>query len=122
MRRLTAIGAVLGACLLAVVLIGAKPTTPKGLKFKILFSNSFGLAEGGDLKIAGVRAGKITGLDIDRKTHRALVKFEIKKTGFGSLRSHCPMNIEASLPEAGAIVWRDNPGVRNDVPIRLHEH
>jgi glutathione S-transferase len=36
-------------------------------------------------------------------------------SGFGSLRSHCPMNIEASLPDAGAIVWRDQPGVRADV-------
>jgi glutathione S-transferase len=35
--------------------------------------------------------------------------------GFGSLRSHCPMNIEASLPQVGALVWRDQPGVRADV-------
>jgi glutathione S-transferase len=35
--------------------------------------------------------------------------------GFSSLRSHCPMNIEASLPEIGAIVWRDKPGLRADV-------
>ncbi|HEX2545400.1 MAG TPA: glutathione S-transferase family protein [Ramlibacter sp.] len=36
-------------------------------------------------------------------------------SGFGSLRSHCPMNIEAALPHIGAIVWRDQPGVRADV-------
>ena len=35
--------------------------------------------------------------------------------GFSSLRSHCPMNIEASLPEIGAIVWRDKPGLRADM-------
>jgi glutathione S-transferase len=35
--------------------------------------------------------------------------------GFSALRSHCPMNIEASLPQAGAIVWRDQPAVRADV-------
>jgi glutathione S-transferase len=35
--------------------------------------------------------------------------------GFGSLRSHCPMNIEAALPHIGALVWRDQPGVRADV-------
>lgn len=35
--------------------------------------------------------------------------------GFAALRSHCPMNIEASLPETGAIVWRDKSGVRDDV-------
>ena len=36
-------------------------------------------------------------------------------SGFSSLRGACPMNIEASLPEIGAIVWRDKPGVRADV-------
>lgn len=35
--------------------------------------------------------------------------------GFASLRSHCPMNIEASLPEVGERVWREQAGVRADV-------
>lgn len=35
--------------------------------------------------------------------------------GFTGLRSHCPMNIEARLPEAGALIWRDQPAVRSDV-------
>lgn len=36
-------------------------------------------------------------------------------SGFTALRSHCPMNIEASLPDVGALVWRDQAGVRADV-------
>jgi glutathione S-transferase len=36
-------------------------------------------------------------------------------SGFSALRGHCPMNIEASLPQAGALVWRDQPAVRKDV-------
>lgn len=35
--------------------------------------------------------------------------------GFTALRSHCPMNIEASLAETGRLVWRDKPAVRADV-------
>ncbi len=35
--------------------------------------------------------------------------------GFSALRSHCPMNIEAALPEIGQLVWRDHPAVRADV-------
>ena len=35
--------------------------------------------------------------------------------GFGALRSHCPMNIEAALPQMGQLIWRDKPVVRNDV-------
>jgi len=36
-------------------------------------------------------------------------------SGFTGLRSHCPMNIEARLPEVGALIWRDQPAVRADV-------
>jgi len=36
-------------------------------------------------------------------------------SGFAGLRTHCPMNIEASLPHIGALVWRDQPAVRADV-------
>jgi len=36
-------------------------------------------------------------------------------SGFGNLRNHCGMNIEASLPEVGAILMRDQPGVRADL-------
>ena len=36
-------------------------------------------------------------------------------SGFAALRNHCPMNIEASLPEVGRIVWRDQAGVRADM-------
>ena len=36
-------------------------------------------------------------------------------SGFGALRSACPMNIEADLREAGQLIWRDKPAVRADV-------
>ncbi|MBI3376305.1 MAG: glutathione S-transferase family protein [Betaproteobacteria bacterium] len=36
-------------------------------------------------------------------------------SGFTALRGACPMNIEASLPEIGALVWRDQPEVRADI-------
>ncbi|MDB5964266.1 MAG: glutathione S-transferase-like protein [Polaromonas sp.] len=36
-------------------------------------------------------------------------------SGFGALRSACPMNIEADLATAGRLVWRDQPAVRADV-------
>ncbi len=35
--------------------------------------------------------------------------------GFGALRSHCPMNIEAQLPAAGARLWAEQTGLRADV-------
>jgi len=36
-------------------------------------------------------------------------------SGFAGLRSACPMNIEAHLPEAGALALRDQPAVRADL-------
>ena len=36
-------------------------------------------------------------------------------SGFTALRSACPMNIEADLADTGALIWRDNAGVRADV-------
>lgn len=44
-------------------------------------------------------------------------------SGFAALRNACPMNIEAHLPDVGALIWRDNAAVRSDVGrlIRLWE-
>ena len=36
-------------------------------------------------------------------------------SGFPGLRGNCPMNVEASLPEIGKLVWRDKSAVRADV-------
>jgi len=36
-------------------------------------------------------------------------------SGFSALRSHCPMNIEAALPEVGARVWAEQAAVRQNV-------
>ncbi|MFN0182930.1 MAG: glutathione S-transferase family protein [Aquabacterium sp.] len=35
--------------------------------------------------------------------------------GFSALRSHCPMNIEASLPEVGRRIWDEQPAVQADM-------
>ncbi|MGI8802926.1 MAG: MlaD family protein [Solirubrobacteraceae bacterium] len=56
-------------------------------RYWVELDNAFGLVQGGDMKVAGVRAGKITKLDLDRKTLRALVEFQVTENGFGSLRA-----------------------------------
>ena len=35
--------------------------------------------------------------------------------GFGSLRTHCPVNIEADLRQQGQLILRNHPGVRTDL-------
>lgn len=41
-------------------------------------------------------------------------------SGFTALRSHCPMNIEAHLPEVGAKIWAEQAAVRANVARLIH--
>jgi len=36
-------------------------------------------------------------------------------SGFNALRSLCPMNIEAALPDVGARLWQEHAALRSDV-------
>jgi virulence factor Mce-like protein len=74
-----------GAAYGAYALTAGKQDT--GKRYTVELDNAFGIVEGADLKVAGVRAGKITGMRVAPKSHRALIDFEITKNGFGSLRS-----------------------------------
>ncbi|MDX6663954.1 MAG: hypothetical protein QOG68_160 [Solirubrobacteraceae bacterium] len=88
MKRVLAIlVTMLGCGALGVFATGATNDTSNGPKYWVELDDAFGLITGGDLKIAGVRAGKIGEMKVDEKTHRALVQIEITKTGFGSIRT-----------------------------------
>jgi virulence factor Mce-like protein len=84
-RVLAAIVTLLGCSALAVFATGA--SNSKSHNYWVEFDDAFGLIQGGDVKIAGVRAGKIGELKIDRKTNRALVEIKVTKSGFGSIRT-----------------------------------
>ena len=66
---------------------GGAGESDTGNEYFVELDNAFGLIEGADLKIAGVRAGKLTQLKLDRKTKRAIVGFQVTRDGFGSLRT-----------------------------------
>jgi len=85
MRRLAAIAlslAAAGALLPGAVVAGDDDKQ----RYVVELDNAFGLIEGADLKVAGVRAGKITSMDLDPRSYRALIEIDIKEKGFGSLR------------------------------------
>jgi len=85
-RRIAAIVVLLAGLGAFVVLsTGAGKDSDAG-RYWVEFDNAFGLIKGGDLKVAGVRAGKITDIRLDRPSNRALVGFTIDQDGFGSLR------------------------------------
>jgi virulence factor Mce-like protein len=83
------------------VFLGAAGDGVKSNQYWVELDNAFGIVNGGDLKIAGVRAGKITKLKLDKKTNRALVGIQIDKTGFGDLRAdtHCDVRPQSLIGE-----------------------
>jgi virulence factor Mce-like protein len=91
MRRALATAVVLAAIGGFAVLTGAANDDGSADKPKywIQFNNAFGLIEGADFKIAGVRAGKLTKLKLDRRNKKALVQFEVDKQAgkFADLRT-----------------------------------
>lgn len=97
MRRVLSAVVVAAACAGAVLLTGASEGDgSKGKSYWIEFDNSFGLVEGGDVKVGNVRAGQTTEFKVDApkgERARALVRVEISEPGFDSFRSDAECRI-----------------------------
>ena len=87
MRRVLIIVLVLGAGAAAVATATAGSQDANTPHYTIELDNAFGIVNGSDVKVAGVRAGRVTDMRVDPKTKRALVDISIDKAGFGSLRT-----------------------------------
>jgi ABC-type transporter Mla subunit MlaD len=98
--RLTSFAVVLLACAAVIALSAAGGKNDSTKTVKIAFANAFGLTEGGDLRVGGVKAGKTSKLDVskgpecqlghpDRTPKRAcaVVTGEIVEPGFASFRA-----------------------------------
>lgn len=143
MRRLLSIAFVLAAGIAAMVLTAAKADDEKVLRtFEVEFDNAFGLVDGGDLKIGGVKAGQTKGFRLTKtQPYRTIVKAEITEPGFENLRTDASCDVrqqsligeyfidcelgdeQARLPEGGLIpVKRTSstipPDLINDVMRR----
>jgi ABC-type transporter Mla subunit MlaD len=91
--------AVVGAA--AFVLMGAQ-TANKGDQYKLVFDNAFGLTQGGDFKIAGVRAGQTSRFSLSKeKPRKAVVEVKITQKGVGQLRedSLCDIKPQSLIGE-----------------------
>lgn len=87
MKRLATLTLLLlGLGAFALVAGGVAESDP-GNEYFVELDSAFGLVEGGDMKIAGVRAGELTRITLDRRTKRAIVGFKITRDGFGSIRT-----------------------------------
>jgi virulence factor Mce-like protein len=86
MRRLGIVIALLAACAAAAV-AASNRADGDGTRYTLELDNAFGLVDGADVKVAGVRAGRVTGMRVDPRSERALIDFELTRDGFGSLRT-----------------------------------
>ncbi|MEA2347641.1 MAG: hypothetical protein QOG62_1428, partial [Thermoleophilaceae bacterium] len=86
-RRIAIAILVVAACVLAIVATGASPGGD-GKHYSVVFDNAFGLTEGGDLRVGGVRAGETTTFGLTNTDPvRSIVNFKITEPGFDSLRT-----------------------------------
>jgi ABC-type transporter Mla subunit MlaD len=102
-RRLLTAAVVLAACVGAFVLSGASDN--KGERtYRIVFDNAFGLVEGGDFRVGGVKAGKTESFDVKTtKGHapKAVVIAKITQPGFDDFRkdAHCTILPQSLIGE-----------------------
>ncbi|HZI91959.1 MAG TPA: MlaD family protein [Thermoleophilaceae bacterium] len=95
MRRLLSAFLVVLVVGAAAVLAGAKDDGSKSKTVRIVFDNAFGLTEGGDFRVGGVKAGKTTKFSAtDDSPPKAVVTAEISEPGFGDFRSDAACSIK----------------------------
>src|SRR5436305_7408262 len=95
MRRILISGAILAAAVVFVVLATGASQGTKGQQYRVELDNAFGLVQGADFKVAGVRAGKIDTIDLCwahkdvpcQNPMDALITVSVNQTGFGSFRT-----------------------------------
>jgi ABC-type transporter Mla subunit MlaD len=102
-RRLLTLVVVAAACVGAFVLSGASDQK-KQPTYRIVFDNAFGLTEGGDFRVGGVKAGKTSSFDLKTtKGHapKAVVVAQITQPGFDDFRkdAHCTILPQSLIGE-----------------------
>ena len=115
-RRIASVALLLTFCAAAVVLTGAEEEVGKRT-IKIPFDNAFGLTEGGDLRIGGVKAGKTEKFGVSKgpecqskRTAKvasssprtcAVVEAKITEPGFEQFRAdaHCDIRQQSLIGE-----------------------
>jgi ABC-type transporter Mla subunit MlaD len=87
-RTLLVLALLLGATAVALALGATSDSGTERKSYEIVFDNAFGLTEGGDFKVAGVRVGTTGELRVIRgRRPLALVRAEVSEPGFGDLRA-----------------------------------
>jgi phospholipid/cholesterol/gamma-HCH transport system substrate-binding protein len=102
-RRILTVAVVLAACVGAFVLSGSSSSSSERT-YRIVFDNAFGLVQGGDFRVGGVKAGKTDSFDVETtKNHapKAVVIAKITQPGFEDFRkdAHCTILPQSLIGE-----------------------
>src|SRR3954462_6848341 len=93
MRRILGIALTLCACAAGLLLgTGASDGGGSGYKVRAIFNNAFSVIPGEDVKIAGVKVGKIQSLDVT-PDQKAAVVLAITEPGFQDFRKDATCTI-----------------------------
>jgi virulence factor Mce-like protein len=88
MKRVAALALALVALAAAALAMAANGGADDDTSYRIVFDNAFGLTDGGDFRIAGVRAGVIDDLRISKGyPPKAVVDVTVSEPGFADLRA-----------------------------------
>jgi virulence factor Mce-like protein len=102
-RRVVSVLAVVLVAGAAALALGAKQDDGGSKTYELLFDNAFGLTEGGDFKVAGVRAGKTTKFKVKEVNGRPLaqVTAEVTEPGLADLRkdARCEIRPQSLIGE-----------------------
>jgi phospholipid/cholesterol/gamma-HCH transport system substrate-binding protein len=97
-----AAAAVAVTCVAAVLALGAGGADGDSLTYEIELDNAFGLAEGGDFKVAGVRVGETGEMRIEGQARPlAVVEVEVTESGPAALRedARCEVRPQSFIGE-----------------------
>jgi virulence factor Mce-like protein len=87
-KRIAALILVIFVLAAGALAMGANGGGDAETSYRVVFDNAFGLTEGGDLRIAGVRAGVVDDLRISEGyPPKAVVDVTVSEPGFAELRS-----------------------------------
>jgi ABC-type transporter Mla subunit MlaD len=102
MRRLVSTVVLVAAAAAALLLTGARGDSGVLKSYDLVFDSAFGLVEGGDLKIGGVKAGQTTHFELtDSDPKRVVVTADVTEPGFDSLRedAECQVRQQSLIGE-----------------------
>jgi phospholipid/cholesterol/gamma-HCH transport system substrate-binding protein len=103
-KRIAAIVLLLALVCGAALSVGASRDEDTGSKtYELIFDNAFGLTEGGDFKVAGVRAGQTSKFKVTKVDGRplALVEAKVTEPGLADLRkdARCEIRPQSLIGE-----------------------